>query len=88
MAYCTDVNLIPPDSWRLLEGLKVLVLDALRPKPHPGHFGLGEALDVIRQLGPQRAYLTHMSHELEHEATNRSLPPGVELAYDGLQFEF
>ncbi len=88
VAYCTDVNLIPAESWRLLEGLKVLVLDALRPAPHPGHFGLGEALEVIDQLRPQRAYLTHMSHELEHEATNRRLPPGVELAYDGLKFEF
>jgi phosphoribosyl 1,2-cyclic phosphate phosphodiesterase len=88
VAYCTDVNRIPAESWRLLEGLKVLVLDALRPKPHPGHFSLGEALDVIDQLRPQRAYLTHMSHELDHDATNRHLPPGVELAYDGLKFEF
>jgi phosphoribosyl 1,2-cyclic phosphate phosphodiesterase len=88
VAYCTDVNKIPPESWPSLEGLRVLVLDALRPRPHPGHFGLEEALDVIRRVKPQRAYLTHMSHELEHEATNRLLPMGVELAYDGLSFEF
>jgi len=88
VAYCTDVNLIPNDSWRLLEGLKVLVLDALRPAPHPGHFSLDQALEVIAQLRPKKAFLTHMSHELEHEATNRRLPPGVELAYDGLKFEF
>jgi phosphoribosyl 1,2-cyclic phosphate phosphodiesterase len=88
VAYCTDVNKIPPESWPLLEGVRVLVLDALRFKPHPGHFCLEEAVDVISRLGPERAYLTHMSHDLEHEATNRLLPKGVELAYDGLTFEF
>jgi phosphoribosyl 1,2-cyclic phosphate phosphodiesterase len=88
VAYCTDVSKIPPESWPLLEGLRVLVLDALRFKPHPGHFSINEALEVIERLKPQRAYLTHMSHDVEHEATNRQLPAGVELAYDGLKFEF
>ena len=88
VAYCTDVNKIPPESWRLLEGLRVLVLDALRERPHPGHYSLQEALAVIAQLKPLRAYLTHMSHDLEHDATNRRLPPNVELAYDGLKFSF
>jgi phosphoribosyl 1,2-cyclic phosphate phosphodiesterase len=88
VAYCTDVSEIPRSSWPRLEGLRVLILDALRLKPHPAHFGLDQALDVISQFRPQRAYLTHMSHELEHEATNRTLPPGVELAYDGLSFSF
>jgi phosphoribosyl 1,2-cyclic phosphate phosphodiesterase len=88
VAYCTDVNRIPPESWPLLEGLRVFIVDALRPRPHPGHFGLDEALEVIDRVKPERAYLTHMSHELEHEATNRRLPPGVELAYDGLTFAF
>src|SRR5262249_2286015 len=71
VAYCTDVNQIPRPSWPLLEGLDVLVLDALRPKPHPAHFGLGEALDVIAKLEPKKAYLTHMSHEIDHETVNR-----------------
>jgi len=88
IAYCTDVSKIPDASWRLLEGVRILVLDALRNTPHPGHFSLPQALDVIAELRPERAYLTHMSHELEHEATNRRLPPGVELAYDGLKFEW
>jgi phosphoribosyl 1,2-cyclic phosphate phosphodiesterase len=88
VAYCTDVNRIPDESLPLLEGLRVLVLDALRPRPHPGHLSLTEALEVIARLGPARAYLTHMGHELEHEATNRRLPAGVELAYDGLKFDF
>jgi phosphoribosyl 1,2-cyclic phosphate phosphodiesterase len=88
VAYCTDVNRIPPESWPLLEGLRVLVLDGLRFKPHAGHFSINEALEVIDRVKPARAYLTHMSHDVDHEATNRRLPPGVELAYDGLTFEF
>jgi phosphoribosyl 1,2-cyclic phosphate phosphodiesterase len=88
VAYCTDVNRIPDASWPLLQGLRVLILDALRIKPHYAHFGLNEALEVIAQLRPERAYLTHMTHELEHEATNRLLPPGVALAHDGLEFAF
>jgi phosphoribosyl 1,2-cyclic phosphate phosphodiesterase len=88
VAYCTDVNEIPRSSWRRLEGLRVLVLDALRPKPHPAHFGLDQALDVIDQFRPERAYLTHLSHEMDHEAISQRLPPNVELGYDGLTFEF
>jgi phosphoribosyl 1,2-cyclic phosphate phosphodiesterase len=88
VAYCTDVNKIPKESWPLLEGVRVLVLDALRYKPHPAHFSLDEALEVIDRIKPARAYLTHMSHDLEHEQTNRRLPKGVELAYDGLSFAF
>jgi phosphoribosyl 1,2-cyclic phosphate phosphodiesterase len=88
VAYCTDVSEIPDSSWPLLEGLDVLVLDALRERPHPGHFSLGQALEAVRELRPARTYFTHMSHELEHEATNRQLPTGVELAYDGLSFSF
>jgi phosphoribosyl 1,2-cyclic phosphate phosphodiesterase len=88
VAYCTDVNEIPKDSWPLLEGLRVLVLDALRFKPHPGHFNIEEALAVIEGLRPAKTYLTHMAHDVDHEATNKLLPPGVELAYDGLKFAF
>jgi phosphoribosyl 1,2-cyclic phosphate phosphodiesterase len=88
LAYCTDVSKIPRDSMKRLEGLDVLILDALRLKPHPAHFCLDEALDAIERLQPARAYLTHMSHDLEHEATSKQLPPNVELAYDGLCFPF
>jgi phosphoribosyl 1,2-cyclic phosphate phosphodiesterase len=88
MAYCTDVNRIPRQSWPLLEGLDVLVLDALRYKPHPAHFGLEEALDVIARLRPRQAYLTHLSHEFDHDALSRELPPCVAPAYDTLTFEF
>jgi phosphoribosyl 1,2-cyclic phosphate phosphodiesterase len=88
VAYCTDVNRIPKESWPLLQDLDVLVLDALRFKPHPGHFSLDEALETIARVGAKKAYLTHMSHDLDHAETNRLLPSHVELAYDGLRFEF
>lgn len=85
VAFCTDVSRIPEDSWPLLEGLDVLVLDALREKPHPTHFSLSQALDVVQRVAPRQAYFTHISHVLEYEATNAKLPPGVALAYDGLR---
>jgi phosphoribosyl 1,2-cyclic phosphate phosphodiesterase len=88
VAYCTDVSEIPRDSWPLLEGLDVLVIDALRHKPHEAHFGVGQALDAIDKLQPKRAYLTHTSHELDYDVVNATLPPGVEMAYDGLTFAF
>ena len=84
IAYCTDVSKIPEASWPLLAGLDVLILDALRPRPHVAHFSLEEAIEVARRLEPKRTLLTHISHELEHESTNASLPPGIELAYDGM----
>jgi phosphoribosyl 1,2-cyclic phosphate phosphodiesterase len=88
VAYCTDVNEIPRAYWPRLEGLRVLILDALRFAPHPAHFSLDQALDVIDRFRPEQAYLTHMSHEIEHEEVNRRLPPRVQLAYDGLSFPF
>lgn len=88
VAYCTDVNRIPDRSWPLLEELRVLVLDALRNRPHEGHFSVDQAVAVIERLKPKHAYLTHMSHDLDHDETNRRLPKGIELAYDGLTFDF
>lgn len=89
VAYCTDVSVIPERSWPLLYGLKVFVVDALRQgKPHPAHFSLDQALEVIAEVRPERAYLTHMAHSMEYESLMRSLPAGVEPAYDGLSFEF
>jgi phosphoribosyl 1,2-cyclic phosphate phosphodiesterase len=88
LAYCTDVNRIPEASMPLLRDLRVLILDALRYRPHPAHFGLQESLDMIAQLKPDRSYLTHLSHEFDHETVSRELPANVELAYDGLTFDF
>jgi phosphoribosyl 1,2-cyclic phosphate phosphodiesterase len=84
LAYLTDCNRIPDESWPLLEGLDLLVLDALRDKPHPTHFSLAEAIQVTRRIAPRRACFTHMCHNLRHQDTNARLPAGMELAYDGL----
>lgn len=83
-AYLTDCNAIPDESWPLVAGVETLVIDALRDKPHSTHFTVAEALGAVRRIGPARAYFTHMTHDLGHAETSARLPPGVELAYDGL----
>ena len=88
VAYCTDVSKIPRESMKRLEGLDVLILDALRFRPHPAHFCVDQALEVIECLQPAKAYLTHISHDIEHETVKKLLPPNVEPAYDGLCFPF
>lgn len=88
LAYCTDVNRIDATSWPLLEGLDTLILDALRYKPHPTHFSLDEALEVVARLKPRRTFLTHLAHDFDHGPAESALPPGVALAYDGLTLEF
>jgi phosphoribosyl 1,2-cyclic phosphate phosphodiesterase len=86
VAYCTDVKTIPPESMALLKGLDVLVLDALRIRPHVTHLSLEESIAIASELKPQRTVFTHISHDLGHEQTNANLPPGMELGYDGLRF--
>jgi phosphoribosyl 1,2-cyclic phosphate phosphodiesterase len=86
-AYLTDCSRIPDESWPLLDGVRVLVVGALRDRPHPTHFCVSEALDVVARLKPERAYFTHVCHDLPHAATCARLPDGVQLAYDGLVLE-
>jgi phosphoribosyl 1,2-cyclic phosphate phosphodiesterase len=86
-AYLTDCSAIPDASWPLLSGVRAVIIDALRERPHPTHFSVDEALAVVERLAPERAYFTHMCHDLPHAATCARLPAGVELAYDGLAFE-
>lgn len=81
-AYVTDVSHIPPETWPHLLDLDVLMLDAVRREPHETHFHLDAALDVVAQLRPKRTLLTHLSHDYDYHATNATLPPTVELAYD------
>ena len=88
VAFCTDVSFIPEESWPLLEGLDVLVIDALRDMPHATHFGIPQALEAIERVKPKRAYLTHVSHYLEYNSTNARLPAGVELSYDSLRIPY
>ncbi len=86
-AYLTDASRIPDASRDLLERLDVLVLNALRPRPHPTHFSLEEAIAEAGRIGARRTLFTHMGHEMQHEAISRSLPAGIELAWDGLVLE-
>lgn len=83
-AYITDCNAIPPASMAALAGVEVLVLDALRRRPHPTHFSLDEAVAVSQTLGARETWFTHIAHELGHAATCAELPRGMALAYDGL----
>ena len=87
VAYCTDTNGIPPESMQRLEGLDVLIIDALRTKPHITHFSLDEAIEVSRQLKPKRTIFTHICHDLGHARTNAMLPEGMQLGYDGQRIE-
>ena len=87
LGYVTDASAIPSCSLDCLHGLDLLVLNALRAAPHPTHFSLDQAAKVVEQLAPRRALLVHMTHDLEHGATNERLPASIELAYDGLTVE-
>jgi phosphoribosyl 1,2-cyclic phosphate phosphodiesterase len=87
-AYITDANYIPEHSFEKLNNLAVLVINALHKKPHISHFNLSEALSIIQQLKPQRAFITHISHLMgKHQQVSIELPPSVALATDGLTIE-
>ena len=82
-AYLTDCSRIPSDSWRLLDGVDVLVLDALRERPHPTHFSLTEAVAAAERIGARQTLFTHIAHDLGHERVCARLPSSMSLAYDG-----
>ena len=84
VAYLTDVSEILEKSFSLLEGLDHVVLSALRHKPHPSHATVEQAVGWARRIGAKQTWLTHIAHELGHEATNLMLPAGISLAHDGL----
>ena len=87
VAYITDVKSIPADERRRLRGLRVLVLNALWWRPHPTHLSIGEAIETAQDLGAERTYLTHLTHETGHADLEARLPPGILPAYDGLTVE-
>ena len=86
-AYLTDCSQIPDQAWPLLDHVDVLVLDALRDRPHPTHFSLDEAVAAATRISARRTYFTHMCHDLQHAPTCARLPEGIALAYDGLVLE-
>ena len=87
VAYLTDHSGIPEESMARLRGLDVLFLDALRHRPHPTHTTVAQSLKTVEALAPQRAFFTHMCHDLGHHSTEALLPPHVRLAYDGLEIQ-
>jgi phosphoribosyl 1,2-cyclic phosphate phosphodiesterase len=87
VAYLTDHSEIPESSLDRLRGLDVLFLDALRHRPHPTHSTVAASVEIARRVQPARTYFTHMCHDLGHAATEASLPPGIFLAYDGLEID-
>ena len=84
-AYATDCNSIPPASIELLRGVDTLILDALRYEPHPTHFTIEQALEIIQEVKPRQAWLIHLAHTIDYATVSRNLPPGVALAHDGLE---
>ncbi len=84
-AYLTDTSFIPETSYPLLRDLEVLVLDALRYKPHPAHFSIDQAIEVAQRIGAGETYFVHMTHDILHEEVEARLPEGIHLAYDMLE---
>ena len=87
-AYLTDMSDIPAATLNQLRGLDLLILDALRPEPHPSHSHLAKSIAYVEELKPKRAFFTHMSHEIDHAVVDAALPDGIHLAWDGLQLIF
>ena len=87
IAYCTDVSAIPEASYKFLENLEYLILDALREKPHPTHFSLDQAIEQAQKISAKQTYFTHISHILDHDKHGQDLPETIQFAYDGLVLE-
>jgi len=86
-AYCTDCSEIPAPARAMLLNLDTLIIDALRPRPHPTHLSFSQALAIIDDLKPRRAYFTHLSHDVSHQDIERDLPANVRVAYDSMILE-
>lgn len=88
VAYTPDLNAVPEESLDALRGLDIWIIDALRYTPHPSHLTVAEALGLIRELKPKRAILTNLHTHLDYERLRGEVPPGVEIAYDGMKMSF
>jgi phosphoribosyl 1,2-cyclic phosphate phosphodiesterase len=86
-AYLTDCSGIPDESFKLLEGTEVLIIGALRRRPHPSHFSIDQSIEASKKIGVKRTILTHLGHAVDYEEINPTLPAGVELARDSMLIE-
>lgn len=86
-AYITDCSRIGDEELYKLKNLDVLVINALRRTPHPTHLSVEQAVELAQKIKAGKTYFTHMTHDILHDEVNASLPPGIELGYDGLSFE-
>lgn len=84
VAYLTDCSGVPQESMELLKGIRLLIVGALREKPHPTHFTIQQAIELSERLKPERTILTHLSHSIDYDTLSRELPKGIEPAYDGM----
>ncbi|MBW8747876.1 MAG: MBL fold metallo-hydrolase [Acidobacteria bacterium] len=87
-AYLTDLSSLPEESFALLEDLDVLIVDALRRAPHPSHSNLENSIALVERIKPRRAFFTHISHDLDHDAINAELPPHIRMSHDGMCLDF
>lgn len=86
-AYCTDTNYIPERTQAKLQNLDYLIIDALRYEPHPTHYNVEQALEMIEIINPKQAYFTHISHHIKHSDLENKLPSNVKIAFDGMKIE-
>ena len=86
-AYLTDCNHIPESSYKLLEGVEYLIIDALRYRHHPTHFTIPEAIEASKQIGAKQTWFTHLCHDVLHKDLKQELPDGFAPAFDGLKIE-
>jgi len=88
LGYIPDCSVVDETLTTRLVGVDVMILDALRDRPHPTHMCLPDTIEALRGIGAGRSYITHLCHDLEHARTQSRLPEGIEVPYDGLVIEW
>ena len=86
-AYITDASVVPPETIERLAGVRILILNALRYRPHPTHLSIDEATELAQRIGAEQTWFTHITHDVDHDEANAKLPPNIRLAWDGLEFD-